>query len=200
MNLKKRILAFLSSEEPTQEVVELAQEKLEDGTIIIADKMEEGEAIFIKSEEDGEENVKLPIGDYILEGGKSLKISEEGIIESIGEAKEEESKEEMMEEPKEEELKEEEKEEEYSEEVIEEEAPQVDAQVQELIVVIASLEERIARLEGGQELSREDEPKEGEVNLSSEEVEVKEEEEPKPIVHTPKEKSEKKASFYFGKR
>ena len=65
MNLKKRILAFLSSEEP-KVVVELAQEKLEDGTIIIADKMEEGEAIFIKSEEDGEENVKLPIGDMLL--------------------------------------------------------------------------------------------------------------------------------------
>ena len=39
MNLKKRILAFLSSEEPTQKVeeVQLSEMKLEDGTTITSE-------------------------------------------------------------------------------------------------------------------------------------------------------------------
>ena len=202
--LKKGLRAVLglSSEEPTQvvEEVQLADMKMEDGTTITSEDWSEGGAIFIKGEEDGE-NVKLPVGEYQIDG-KNLVVEEEGIIKSWGEAeaKEEEATEEPKEEVKEEEL---------MEEPAQEEAPQVDAQVQELIIVIASLEQRIAALEGGQELS--EDTNEGEVNLSSEEAvveEVKEEvkveakeveAEPQPIVHTPKEKSEKKVSFYFGR-
>ena len=207
MSLKSRILQFLSSEEPTIKVeeVQLSDMKLEDGTVITSEDWAEGGAVFIKGESEEDENIKLPAGSYQLDG-KTLVVEEEGIIKSYGEAEAEEANEEPSEE-KEEELAEEPAQEEEiqeepaQEEPAQEEAPQVDAQVQELIIVIASLEQRIAALEGGQELSKEDEPKEGEVNLSSEEVKVEtKEEEPKPIVHTPAEKSEKKASFYFGKR
>ena len=199
MNLKNRILAFLSSEEGTEEtVVNLAEEKLEDGTIIIADIFEAGASIFIKGEE---ENVKLPVGEYKLEGGSVLIVTEEGIIESYGEAEADEPKED---EPKEEAIEQELAEEPMEEPQDESNEPEVDGQIQELIIVIASLEERIAKLEGGEELTTEEVVEE----LSAEEVIVEEvqlsneeskEDEPEPIVHVPVDKTEKKSAFYFGK-
>ena len=60
-----------------------------------------------------DEKVPLPIGDYVLEDGKKLVVSEEGIIASIGledeekEEAEEEKKEEMAEDKKDEEMEEE---------------------------------------------------------------------------------------------
>ena len=205
--LKKGLRAVLglSSEEPTQvvEEVQLADMKMEDGTTITSEDWSEGGAIFIKGEGE-EENIKLPQGEYQIDG-KTLVVKEDGIIASWGEAEatEEEATEEPSEEKKEEELMEEPTQEEVQEEV-QEEAPEVDAQVQELIIVIASLEQRIAALEGGQELS--EDTNEGEVNLSSEEavveevkVEAKEEEEAQPIVHTPKDVAPKGNGLYFGK-
>ncbi len=185
MTLKNKILAFLSSEEPKEEVVQLAEAKLADGVIIVSDDFAEGAAVFIKSEEDGEENVKLPVGEYSLEDGKQLVVSEEGIIESIGEAKEEVEAD--ADEPKEdEELAEEE---EVGEPQPEEES------VEELKAVIVELEAKIAELEAKQELAVE-EVIEEDVQLSSEEPEA----EPQPIVHVPADKAEKKPSFYFGKQ
>lgn len=192
MSLKSRILAFLSSEEkPKEEVVALADLKLEDGTTITSEDWAEGSAVFIKGEE-GEENVKLPVGDYQVDG-KTLVVTEEGIIESMGEAKVEEPKED--EEPKE--IKEEPKEEleeEVVEKVQEENVPTID----ELIMVIGNLEERISQLEGGEQLNKEEPTQEGDVQLSAEGEEVIED--PKPIVHTPKEKTAPKGNgLYFGK-
>lgn len=81
------------------EKVEMAQATLENGTVIEAESMAEGQEVFIVTED---EKVALPVGDYTLEDGTILKVEEEGIIASIGEAEAE------TEEPAEEELAEEE--------------------------------------------------------------------------------------------
>jgi len=66
--------------------VELEEMKLENGTVLEADSFAEGESIFIVTED---EKVPVPVGEYQLEDGKILVVSEEGIIASIGEASEE---------------------------------------------------------------------------------------------------------------
>lgn len=82
----KRFDAFLSKEESKE--VKLAQMKLENGTVIEAEEFKEGEAVFIVTED---EKVPLPIGEYVMEGGAILVVTEEGII---GGAKEEVAEEE----------------------------------------------------------------------------------------------------------
>ena len=62
----------------------IAQETLENGTVVEADEFVAGAEIFIVTE-DGE-NVALPVGDYTMADGKILKVAEEGIIASIDEA------------------------------------------------------------------------------------------------------------------
>ncbi len=88
--------------------VKLEQMKLENGTVLEADKFEGGNEIFIVTED---ERVALPVGEYVLEDGKTLVIEEEGIIKEIKseneEAKEEEVEEDVVVEAEEEEEKEE---------------------------------------------------------------------------------------------
>jgi hypothetical protein len=76
-----------------QAKVQLEEMKLENGTVIEADSFAEGESVFIITED---EKVPLPIGEYTMEDGKTIVVEEEGVIASLGEAKEEE--EEMTEE------------------------------------------------------------------------------------------------------
>jgi len=76
--------------------VSLESMTLGNGTKIEAESFEPGEGVFIVSE-DG--NVALPVGDYTLEDGRTLVVSEEGII---GEIKEAEPAEEETEQPAEE--------------------------------------------------------------------------------------------------
>ena len=71
----KRFDAFLSKEESKE--VKLAQMKLENGTVIEAEEFKEGEAVFIVTED---EKVPLPIGEYVMEGGAILVVTEEGVI------------------------------------------------------------------------------------------------------------------------
>ena len=59
------------------EKVNLAEMKLQNGTVVEAEKFEKGEAIFIKSDE---EKIALPVGEYVLEDGKLLVVEEEGLI------------------------------------------------------------------------------------------------------------------------
>ena len=79
------------------EEVNLAEMKLQNGTVIEAEKFEKGEAVFIKSDE---EKIALPVGEYILEDGRLLVVEEEGLIADMREvsddvpAKEEEMSEE----------------------------------------------------------------------------------------------------------
>jgi hypothetical protein len=77
--------------ETTEETpsVELAQEKLENGTTLEADVFEAENEVFILSED---ERVPLPVGEYELSDGRILTVQEEGMISSIGEAKLEEEK------------------------------------------------------------------------------------------------------------
>ena len=96
----------------SEEKIEMAEITLENGTILVAESFEAGKSVFIKTED---EEIALPVGEYKLEEGKILVVSEEGLIDSIKEAAEEEVVEEELseesEEVKETELEEEDKEE-----------------------------------------------------------------------------------------
>lgn len=96
----------------SEEKIEMAEITLENGTILVAESFEAGKSVFIKTED---EEIALPVGEYKLEEGKVLVVSEEGLIDSIKEAAEEEVvEEELSEESNEEvetELEEDEKEE-----------------------------------------------------------------------------------------
>lgn len=73
--------------------VQLEEMKLENGTTIEADSFASGENVFIITED---EKVPLPIGDYTLEDGKVLIVSEEGVIGEIQNGTTEEAKEEEL--------------------------------------------------------------------------------------------------------
>ena len=98
--------------ELSEEKIEMAEITLENGTVLVAESFEAGKSVFIKTED---EEIALPVGEYKLEEGKVLVVSEEGLIDSIKEAAEEAVEEEELseesEEVKETELEEEEKEE-----------------------------------------------------------------------------------------
>ena len=76
--------------EQDQEVkVELAQVKLENGTVLEAEAFESGKEVFILTDD---EKVAVPVGEYQMEDGQLLVVQEEGLIAEIkkAEAKEEE--------------------------------------------------------------------------------------------------------------
>lgn len=98
-----QIKSVLGVELSTEEIVELAQAKLENGTVLEAESFESGQEVFILTDD---EKVALPIGEYEMEDGKILVIAEDGIISEIKEGGEEEVVEEVVEE---EELNEEDK-------------------------------------------------------------------------------------------
>ena len=75
-----------------QEVVELAQAKLENDTVIEAEAFEAGQEVFIVTED---EKVALPVGEYNMEDGKILVVVDEGIIAEIKDAEAEEVEEEV---------------------------------------------------------------------------------------------------------
>jgi hypothetical protein len=78
--------------EQSQEKVELATAKLDNGTVLEAEAFEAGNEIFIVTEDD---KVALPVGDYTLEDGKMLVVAEEGIIAEIKDLDEEATEEEV---------------------------------------------------------------------------------------------------------
>ena len=69
------------------QVVELAQAKLENGTVLEAEAFEAGNEIFILTDD---EKVAVPVGEYQMEDGQILVVSEEGIIGEIKSAEQEE--------------------------------------------------------------------------------------------------------------
>lgn len=85
----------------TEEALELAQLKLENGTVLEAEAFESGNEIFILTED---EKVAVPKGEYLMEDGNTLVVEEEGIIKEI-KAQEEEEEEEVKEEEEEVEAK-----------------------------------------------------------------------------------------------
>ena len=72
------------------EEVKLEQAKLDNGTVIEADAFESGNEVFIVTED---EKVALPVGEYALEDGKLLVVTEDGVISEIKDAEAEEVKE-----------------------------------------------------------------------------------------------------------
>lgn len=82
----------LEQVEETQEEVKLAQATLENGTILEAEAFEAGNEIFIVTED---ERVAVPVGEYQMEDGQILVVSEEGIIGEIKAQESEESEEEV---------------------------------------------------------------------------------------------------------
>ena len=86
-----------------EENIQLAQLKLENGTVLEADSFEQNMEVFILSDD---ERISLPVGEYALEDGRTLKVEDEGVISEIGmnehyEDKDKEEKEEEEEEEKE---------------------------------------------------------------------------------------------------
>jgi hypothetical protein len=103
MEMLNQIKSVLGVELSTEEKVELAQAKLENGTVLEAESFESGKEVFILTDD---EKVALPIGEYEMADGKILVIAEDGIISEIKEGGEEEV---VEEEVVEEELNEEDK-------------------------------------------------------------------------------------------
>ena len=75
------------------EVVELASAKLADGTTVEAELLEAGQNIFLIGSEG--EKVAVPVGEYPMEDGRILVVTEEGVIAEIKEMVEEEEKQEV---------------------------------------------------------------------------------------------------------
>ena len=78
--------------------IQLAELKLENGTVLEAEVFESGKEVFIKTED---EKVALPVGEYELEDARVLVVEEEGLIKEI-KAQDEEEKEDEKEDDKEE--------------------------------------------------------------------------------------------------
>jgi|TARA_R110000744_G_scaffold321257_1_gene427366 hypothetical protein len=95
--------------------VKLEEMKLENGTVVSAESFEKDKEIFIVTDD---EKVAMPVGEYLLEDGRLVVISEEGVIGDVREVSDEvpaketeegeeitsdlEDKEEVAEDPKEE--------------------------------------------------------------------------------------------------
>ena len=100
-DMLNKIKTIIGGIELTEEVkeVQLAEMKLQNGTVVEAEEFKKGEAIFIKSDD---ERIAMPVGEYVLEDGKLLVVEEEGIIADMRvvsddvPAKEEDMKEENL--------------------------------------------------------------------------------------------------------
>jgi hypothetical protein len=77
----QKFFAELSAVETSE--VELAQAKLDNGTVLEAESFEASQPIFIVSEED---RIAVPVGEYQMEDGRILVVVEEGVIGEIKEA------------------------------------------------------------------------------------------------------------------
>jgi hypothetical protein len=117
----------------------LAQQTLENGTIIEAESFEAGQQVFVVSDE---ERVALPVGEYALEDGMTLVVEEEGMIAEIKEAAVEAEEEEMQEEQLEEEVVVED----VPEEVVEEVAAVVEAVVEAIAPVLEEVKQEVEEL------------------------------------------------------
>lgn len=119
------------------EEVKLAQQTLENGTVLEAEAFEAGKEIFIVTDD---EKVAVPVGEYQMEDGRILVVAEEGIIAEI-KAEEEEAEEEEVE---------------AKEELEEEKEEMAYATKEELAEVKEMIEEIKAMLEPKEEMSADD--------------------------------------------
>ena len=159
LNNNKNVVGVELSEEVS---VQLEEMKLENGTILVAESFEAGKAVFIKSEE---EEIALPVGEYALEDGRKLMVKEEGLIDAIAEAKEEEEEVEAKQETE-----------------LEEEKEEMYVTKEEFALAVEEIKSMIEKIGDKKEMSEEVEKEE----LSAEVAE--------PIKHNP-EKEDKKFNF-----
>jgi len=66
--------------------VKLEEMKLENGTIVSAESFEKDNEIFIVTDD---EKVAMPVGEYLLEDGRLVVVSEEGMIADVREVADE---------------------------------------------------------------------------------------------------------------
>lgn len=159
--------------ELSDEKIELAEIKLENGTVLTAESFEAGKSVFIKTED---KEVALPLGEYKLEDGKILIVKEEGMIDEIKEVEaEEEVKEEELEEDADEPKKEE------MEYVTKQEFTQAVDEIK------AMIEEKMGGYGEKEEMTEENNKE----KLSAIEV--------SPIKHNPEEKIQNKFQFQISK-
>lgn len=88
MNLKENINSILRSVGLKAEELKLEQMKLDDGvTVLEADAFEAGNPVAIVTED---QMIPLPVGEYALEDGRILVVTEEGMIAEVKDAATEE--------------------------------------------------------------------------------------------------------------
>ena len=167
--------------ELAEESVNLAEMKLENGTVLVAEEFKAGEAIFIKSEE---EQIALPVGEYKLENEMVLVVKEEGLISEIKEV-EAEKEEEEKEEVEAADHKDEEKEE--MRYVTKEEFNKAVDEIKAMIDEMGKEKEEMS------EETATEEVKETELSATKEEA-------VEPIKHNPETEQNKKGKFLFGQK
>jgi len=164
--------------ELSEEKIEMAEITLENGTVLVAESFEAGKSVFIKTDD---EQIALPVGEYKLEEGKVLVVTEEGLIDSIKEAAEEEVAEEELSEESEE-VKETELEEEEKEEMNYVTKEEFTSAVEE---IKAMIDEKLGNKE----------------EMKEEVIEEKEELSavaPEPVKHNPEAEVDNKVNFHIG--
>lgn len=177
LNQVKELLGM----EVEAEKVELAQMTLENGTVLEAEAFEAGAEVFIVTED---ERVALPVGEYELEDGNVLVVTEEGVIAEIKSAEAE------AEEAAEEEVEAEEEEKVEAEYVTKEELAEVVSMIEEIKSMIEPKEEMSAD-EIGNAFTEE---------LAAQEKTELSEEPVQRVNHSPESKVENKLSLLSQKR
>ncbi len=176
LNQVKELLGM----EAEAENVELAQMKLENGTVLEAESFEAGGEVFIVTED---EKVAVPVGEYELEDGKVLVVTEEGVIAEIkeGGAEEEAAEEEVEAEEEEEKVE--------AEYATKEELAEIKSMVEEIKAMITKEEMNADEL--GNVVTEE---------LAAQEKTELSEEPVQKVSHSPEASVEKKMNLFSQKR
>lgn len=176
LNQVKELLGM----EVEAENVELAQMKLENGTVLEAESFEAGGEVFIVTED---ERVAVPVGEYELEDGKMLVVTEEGIIAEIkeGGAEEEAAEEEV-------------------EAAEEEEKVEAEYATKEELAEIKSMVEEIKAMIEKEEMSADDLGNVVTEELAAQEKTELSEEPVQKVSHSPEASVEKKMNLFSQKR
>jgi len=167
-----------------EENIQLAQLKLENGTVLEADQFEQNMEVFILSDD---ERISLPVGEYQLEDGRTLKVEDEGVIAEIGMNEHYEDKDK----DKEKEEKEEDKEKEKMEYVTKEEFRKE----------MDDLRKHIEDMMNHKDKEKEKEKEEMASQVATEiAVEMSKQPATKPIKHSPENKEDKKKFVFADNR
>ena len=171
--------------------VKLEEMKLENGTVVSAETFEKGSEIFIVTDD---EKVAMPVGEYILEDGRLVVVSEEGIIADVREvsdevpAKETKDGEEITEDLETVET-------EVPEEVVQEVEAIIEAVVEVIAPVIEEVKSEIEELKKEFGKMRKYEDEKEEEDKKKEEMSAAR----RPIKHNPEAKAPQKKQMQFAK-